>query len=155
MDFLGILSGAIKTVGDILHFPGADALANAIKPENVPPEKQAELQAALLVHEEKMKALGIEELKVQIEAFKASTEDMKVALSESLAMIQSPDKYVSRARPTGVYAATVITAALAIGELFGQHFDTGAMITLLAPLWGNSMWYAAQRTKEKMQQGKS
>lgn len=153
MDFLGILSGAIKTVGGILHVPGADALADAIKPENIPPEKQAELQAALMVHEEKMKALGIEELKTQIEGFKATTDDMKVALSESLAMIQSQDKYVSRARPTGVYAATAITAALAIGEICGAKIDSGAMIYLLAPLWGNSMWYATQRTKEKISGG--
>lgn len=150
MAFLDILSGAIKTVGSVLHIPGSDQLADAIKPDNIPPEKQAELQAALLVHEEKMKALGIEELKVGIDKLRAETEDMKAVAAESLAMIQSPDKYTSRARPTGVYAATVITAALAVAMICGVKLDTGEIVTLLAPLWGSASFYAYQRTREKL-----
>jgi len=118
-----------KPLQDVLHFLSGDNISK------LPPEQQAAIQEALMQHEKDMRSLDIEELK----AF----------MSESLAEIQSPDKFVSRSRPTQVYIAGGITAALAIGMLFGVKLDTGAIVTLLAPLWGNAMWYTKNRTDEK------
>lgn len=97
MDFLGILKGALGVIGDVTGIGILKQASAAI--ETIPPEKQAEIQVALLAHEAQMKQLGIDE--------------MKIAISESLAMINSSDKYTSRARPTALYAATIITAAMA------------------------------------------
>lgn len=133
MDFLGILKGALGVIGDVTGIGILKQASAAI--ETIPPEKQAEIQVALLAHEAQMKQLGIDE--------------MKIAISESLAMINSSDKFVSRARPFGVYAASIITAGLAIAMICSIKLDTGAIVYLLAPLWGSAAYYTFSRTKEK------
>src|SRR2546425_12979333 len=64
---------------------------------------------SLLVHEKEMAQINLDTL--------------KSLLSESLAEIQSPDKYVARARPTGLYIFYLVSAAIAIGMLFGVKID--------------------------------
>ena len=136
MDFLGIAGGILKTVGGIFGIGGAVDIGEKILSGEIPPEKKVELQAALLQHEKDMKQLEIEE--------------MRVAISESLAEIQSSDKFVSRARPFGVYAASLITAAMAGALIFQVKIDPTAIVTLLTPLWGSAAYYTFNRTKEKM-----
>jgi len=148
MNLLGLLPGILKTVGKVLGIGKLTEAAEALSTASISPEKQAELQQALLVHEKEMKQLAVDEL--------------KVVMSESLAMIQSEDKYTARARPTMLYVATGITALLcvAVGIAVLRHgsvsMDTVAAITsLMAPLWGVSGWYVHSRTKEKISNGTS
>lgn len=139
MNLLDILKPVLSTIGDITHIGIFNTAADAIGGDQMkalPPETQLALETALQKHEEAMRSLDIEELKTFI--------------SESLAEINSTDKYTSRARPTGVYAATIITAMMATGMLFGVKLDTGAIVVLLAPLWGSAGYYTFNRTKEKL-----
>src|SRR5574341_480663 len=100
MNLLGLLPNVLKAVGKVLGIDVVTQAGDALAGAQIPPEKQVELQLALAAHEEKLKALGIEEL--------------KTVLSENLAMIASPDKFVSRARPTMLYVATGITSLLSV-----------------------------------------
>ena len=139
MNLLGFLPDVLKTIGKALPIPGLSAVIDAIAPDKIaqlPPETQLALTTGLQKHEEAMRNADLEELKTYI--------------SESLAEIGSSDKFTSRARPTGVYAATFITTALALGLLWGVKLDTGAVATLLVPLWGSAAYYTANRTKEKL-----
>lgn len=143
MNFLNILSDGLKIIGGILPIPGLKEVAEAISPDKIPTEKQAEVQLALFKHQENMAAFEIEKLRTQI-------DEMKISVSESLAMIQSSDKFTSRARPMGVYAATFITVMLAVGMMFEIKLDTGAIVSLLVPLWGSASFYTYNRTQEKL-----
>jgi len=146
MNFLKLLGGAVGTIGDIT---GIDALKNfskMIDEDKIPPEQKLLLETALLAHQEKMESFAIDKLKIE-------NETLKIQISEALAMIQSSDKYTSRARPTGVYAATLITFILAVAMIFGIKLDNGAIATLLVPLWGSAAFYTYNRTKEKINGG--
>ena len=139
MNLLTFLPGVLKTLGGILGISDkvkvvTDALASA----DGSPELRAQLQQALLAHEAEMRRLGIEEL--------------KAVMSESLAMITSPDKFVSRARPTLLYLAGLITAALAAAKIFGVVINND-VIWLIGPMWGQAGWYTYQRTREKLNGG--
>jgi len=139
MNLLSFLPGVLKTIGDITGIGIIKDAANALSPDQVkalPPDVQAQLQQAAMKHEEAMRA--------------ADLEDLKAFISESMAEINSADKYTSRARPTGVYAATLITTILAVGMLWGVKLDTGAVVTLMVPLWGSAAYYTSQRTAEKI-----
>jgi len=141
MNFLDILKGALSIVGDLT---GLDILKNASKAiETIPVEKQAELQTALMAHQEAMASVEIQKLGVENEA-------LKIQISEALAMVNSGDKFTSRARPFGVYAASVVTMAMGGAMIFGVALDTGAIATLLTPLWGSAAYYTYNRTKEKV-----
>lgn len=139
MNLLGFLPGIIRTVGSVLNIgflkDGADALEKA----QLTPEQQASMQSALQTYELQMKQLGLEEF--------------KTVMSESLAEITSPDRYVARARPTGLYIAYLGTAALVAANIAGVKIDTGAMVTLLTPMWSQAAWYTYNRTKEKLANG--
>ena len=137
MSLLSLLPGVLKTIAKVTGLDAMGRVADVLA--SLPPDQQAAVQAALLEHEAKMKALGIEE--------------MKAAMSESLAMIASEDKYVKRARPTGLYIFYVVTAAIAIGMLFGVTVDPTAVLTLLAPLAGVTGTYVFRRTTEKLNGG--
>ena len=139
MSLLSLLPGVLKTIAKVTGLDIVGKAAEALSSVSLSPEQQTALQAALLEHEAKMKALGIEE--------------MKAAMSESLAMIASEDKYVKRARPTGLYIFYVVTAAIAIGMLFGVTVDPTAVLTLLAPLAGVTGTYVFRRTTEKLNGG--
>lgn len=136
MNLLGLLPTILKAVGKVLGIDVVKQAGDALAGAQIPPEKQVELQLALAEHEEKLKALGIEEL--------------KTVLSENLAMIASPDKFVSRARPFGLYTACLITTGMAVAEIAGVKIDTGAIVTLIAPMWGSAAWYSYNRTQEKL-----
>lgn len=136
MSLLGLLPGVLKTIGRVLGLGAATEVGKALENLQIPPEKQAELRLALLSHEADMKQLNIDE--------------MKQAMSESLAMIQSSDKFVSRARPTGLYIFYTISAALAIGMIFGVKIDPAAILTILSPLAGVGGLYVYKRTQEKV-----
>src|SRR2546428_2902144 len=113
---LTLIPGVLKTVARIAFGGQPDnpltQAATTVENLSIPPEKQAEMQAALQAHEEQMKQLSIDE--------------MKAAMQESMAMIASPDKYVSRARPTGLYIFYGVSAGIAIGMLFGVKIDPTA-----------------------------
>ena len=136
MNLLSLLPGVLKTVGKVLGIDVFGKAADALGSLSLSPEQQLALQQALATHEEEMKRLGVDEL--------------KTVLSENIAMIASPDRFVSRARPFGLYTACVITAAMAVAEIFGVKIDTGAVVTLIAPMWGSAAWYSYNRTQEKI-----
>lgn len=143
---LKLLPGILKTIGKLTGLPLGDA-ATTLETAQLTPEQLNAVQDALQRHEEAMKALSVDELKSTISA----------VMSENLAMIQSPDKFVARARPTMLYAATGITTglALAIGITIVRdiHIDLGAtaaVLSLMTPLWGAGGYYIGQRTKEKL-----
>src|SRR5437762_10714139 len=122
MNLFSILPKVLQIAGNILGIGTLKDAGAAIKNLQLSPEQEAQLNQALMVHEAAMKQLSIDE--------------MKIAMSESVAMIQSDDTYTKRARPTALYAATAITAGLAAAMIFGSHLDTGAITALLLPLWG-------------------
>lgn len=127
---LTLIPGVLKTVARVLG--GNDVLKQAAETlENVaiPPEKLVEMQLALQAHEEKMMAL---------------------ANQESLAMIASEDKYVARARPTGLYLFYGCSVALIIAHIAGVKIDPTFVWSVLAPLGGTGGLYIWKRTTEKM-----
>lgn len=91
-----------------------------------------------------------QQLALQTEMDKHEADMLSALNAESIAEIQSPDKYVARARPTGLYIAYACTLGMVTALVLGIKLDTGAMITLLAPCWGQAAWYTANRTKEKI-----
>ena len=139
MDIKSILGDVLNVAGSVTGIGILKDAATALNGANIPPEQQEQIQEALMKHQEVMGQQRIDELKEFI--------------SESLAEINSSDKYTSRARPTGVYAATLITTILAVGMLWGVKLDTGAVATLLVPLWGSAAYYTYNRTQEKISNG--
>lgn len=133
---LGLIPGILRTIASITGLSPVKEAADAIQNAQIPPEKLAELQEALQRHELAMKALSVEEL--------------KTAVSESVAMISSSDKFVSRARPTGLYAAYIVSAALGAALIFGVKVDATAILTLMGPMYGAASVYVYSRTKEKL-----
>lgn len=136
LPLLALLPAALKTIAKITGLDIVGKAGDVLASTQLSPEKQAELQQAMLAHEAQMKALGIEE--------------MKAAMSESMVMLGSDDKYVKRARPTGLYIFYAITAAIAVGMLLGVEIDPTAVLTILAPLAGVGGTYVYRRTTEKL-----
>lgn len=133
---IGLLTGALKTVGRIAGIDIFDKASDALEKLQLSPEKAAELQAALNQHMEEMRRLDIDEL--------------KAVISESTAMIQSPDKFVARARPMGLYAAYVCSIGLIAALIWGIKIDPTAILTIMGPMFGAQGYYMHLRTKEKM-----
>src|SRR5512146_1689384 len=117
MNLLGLLPNVLRAVGKVLGIDVVKQAGDALAGATLSPEQQVAVQQALAQHEEKLRELGIKEL--------------KTALSENLAMIASPDRFVSRARPTMLYVATGITALLSviigITIFRAVHIDLGAI----------------------------
>ncbi len=132
----GILSGVIRTAGGVI--PGASSLANTLADQidGGSPEQKAALATALAAHD----------AQIIVAAQAIITADDEVEKAEA----SSSDKFTSRARPSLLYLAGLITAALAVGVIFQVKIDTGAVAELLIPLWGHAGFYAYQRTKEKL-----
>lgn len=140
---LGLIPKIIKTAAGILGVDSVKDVVDAISNNKLTPEQRQALELATLEYQKEMRAFDIEEL--------------KASLSESIAMIQSPDKYTSRARPTMLYAATFVTVLLClsigVAILNSIHVDlgiAGVVSSMLLPLWGAAGWYVHNRTKEKM-----
>ena len=136
MSFLTLLPGILRTIGSVLNIGKAKDVADTLESISLTPEQRSTLAVAMVQHEEELKRLNIEE--------------MKTALSESLAMIASPDRYVSRARPTGLYIFYAASTAIVVGMLVGVKLDPTAILTVLAPLAGVGGYYVSQRTREKL-----
>jgi len=136
---LKLLPTVLRTVGKVVGIDIFDKAADAITGVQLTPEQQAALEQAMLVHEREMRALSIEE--------------MRTVMSESLAMISSSDKYVARARPTGLYIAYLCTLALVVALVAQVKIDPAAILTLMGPLFGAQGYYMHLRTKEKMNGG--
>ena len=90
-----------------------------------------------------------QQLALQTEVDKHESDMLSALNAESIAEVQSPDKYVARARPTGLYIAYLCTLGMVGALVAGAKLDTGAMLTLLGPCWGQTAWYTYQRTQEK------
>lgn len=135
MNFLPFLPGILKTLGKVLGVKVFDDAANVLTNTQIPPEKQAELQEAMLAHEAQMEQIRSDEL--------------KTIVSQALAEAQSADAYVRRARPTGLYIFYLTSGAIAIGMLLGVKIDPTAVLTILGPLAGVGGTYVYQRTQEK------
>lgn len=140
---LGLIPKIIKTAASILGVDSVKDVVDAIEGNKLTPDQRVALDAATKQYALEMRGFDIEEL--------------KASLSESIAMIQSSDKYTSRARPTMLYAATGVTVllclAIGIAVLRSVHIDlgiAGIISSMLLPLWGAAGWYVHSRTKEKM-----
>ena len=59
------------------------------------------------------------------------------------------DKYVSRARPTGVYVSYLVALGFSGALIAGVQIDPTAILTLIGPLIGGSAFYTHKRTQEK------
>lgn len=140
MNLLKALPGLLQTIGKVV---GIDVgpLVKGLEGQNLSPEKQAELEQAVMLHEKDMRSADVEEL--------------KVFMSEALAEIQSSDKYVSRARPTGLYIFYIASFTVAIGLLLGVKVDPAAILTVLGPLAGVGGTYVYRRSTEKIANGDS
>ena len=136
MNIFSFLPGILRTVGSVLGLNIVKDAGNALAAAQLSSEQQAALQTALLEHEAQMSAIRLDEL--------------KTVISESVAEIQSSDKYVARARPTGLYVAYAGTIGMIVATILGVKIDSGAIITLLAPMWGSAAWYSYNRTQEKL-----
>ena len=136
MNLFSLLPSILKTVGNVLGIGVVKDAGDALAKAQLSPDQQAALQEAMLTHEKDMAQISLDEL--------------KTVMSESLAEIQSPDKFVSRARPTGLYFAYLGTLAIIVATIVGVKIDSGAIITLLAPMWGQAAWYSYNRTQEKL-----
>jgi len=136
MGLLGLLPNIIKTAARVLGLSKVEDVVSALESGNMPPEKRVELQLALQSHEQAMKALSIEEL--------------KTVMSETSLMIQSEDLYTKRARPSGLYAAYLISIALVVALIAGVKIDATAILTICGPLYGAQAYYIGQRTREKL-----
>jgi hypothetical protein len=141
VSLLSILPGALKAIGKVLGLDVFGKAADALGSLSLSPEQQVALQTALATHEEEMQRLSIEEL--------------KTVLSENLAMISSSDKYVSRARPTGLYLFYLATFAVVVAEIFGVKIDSTVILATLGPLGGVGGTYVYRRTTEKLNGGGS
>lgn len=136
MDLLGLLPGILKTVGKVLGIGKLNEAADELTKAQIPADKQAEIQQALIAQVAQIRQLDVDEL--------------KQVMSEALAEIQSPDKYVSRARPTGLYLFYLVSAGLATAIIFGIKIDPTAVLTILGPMAGVGGTYVYRRTTEKL-----
>jgi hypothetical protein len=145
VDLGGILGGAlgsvVKLVGHEVPIPGLAALADGLaeKLSGATPEQQAQIQAAINAHD----SIKLEQAKLDAALIHDDDEVEKTEL-------QSSDKFTSRARPSLLYLAGLITAAMAGAVILGRPLNTDALSYIMLPLWGHAGFYAYQRTKEKV-----
>jgi len=136
MGLLSLLPGVLKIIGKITGINLISDAGDALDKAKLTPEQTVALQTALAEHEEKMAQISLDEF--------------KTAMSEAVAEIQSPDKYVSRARPTGLYIFYGVSAMIAVAMVVGVKLDPTAILTIVAPLAGTGGYYIHSRTQEKL-----
>lgn len=131
-----IVTGVLRTAASVVGINvGGNVLEEAAKVlERV--QDTPEMRVALREHEQEMKKLA--------------NEEMQIANQEALAMIASEDKFVSRARPTGLYLFYVAAISLVIAHIFGKTIDPTFVWSVLAPLAGTGGLYVWKRTQEKL-----
>lgn len=133
---LKILPGALKAIAKVLGIGKLTEAADALENAQIPPEKQVELQQALIEQTTALRTLDVEEL--------------KVFMTEAIAEIQSPSRYVSWARPTGLYCFYFGSLALIVAMIFGVKIDLAPILGVLSPMAGVGGVYTYRRTTEKM-----
>jgi hypothetical protein len=143
MDPKKLLPGALRAIGKIVGLGGfADTIASAI-----------EGNSELALTPEQRAALDVELHTFEVQMRQQDTEQMKLYLSEALAEIQSADKFVSRARPTGYYAFVLgslfYVALVGIISLRTGQLDAALVLATLAPLGGAGAQWQYNRTQEK------
>lgn len=126
---LNIAGKIIKAAAGVLGIDSVKDVVDAISNNKLTPEQRLAIESATATHEKEMTEL---------------------ALSETNLMLQSEDKYVKRARPTGLYVAYACSIAMTITLIVGTHVDAAAILTIMAPLYGSQGYYMHLRTKEKM-----
>lgn len=137
---LGLVPKILKAASSILGIDSVKDVVDAISNNKLTPEQRMALEQAMREHEKEMRALDVEE--------------MKTFVLESVAMIQSTDKFTSRARPTGLYLAYILTGfVVVVKALVDTTLDVGAALMLVAPFWGAGVQYQYLRSKEKMNGG--
>jgi hypothetical protein len=130
MDLLGILPGALRTVGKLLGIgPKVEEIATAIA--GATPEQRLQLQESLQEHEARVLGLAVEQVKAET---------------------ASDDKFVSRQRATGCYIAyAILVVNYCLFPVFKVSF--AMPLEILLALLGFPAWYGWLRTKEKMNGG--
>src|SRR3954468_23146488 len=88
----------IKVAASIIGVDSVKDVVDAIENDKLTPDQRVALDTAAKQYALEQRGFDLEEI--------------KQAVTESVAMINSSDKYVSRARPTMLYAATAITVFL-------------------------------------------
>lgn len=139
-----IPAALLKLLPTILHtvgkFTGLEAVTKAAEALSgappLSPEKAAELEVAL----------GAQ----TVELRKVELEELRALLAEQTAEVQSEDRFVSRARPSGLYAFYAVSVAVAVALLAGVKIDPTAILTVIAPLAGVGGTYVVSRTREKL-----
>lgn len=126
---IGIAAKIIKAAAGVLGIDSVKDVVDAIQGGKLTPEQRLAIESAVDTHEKEMTEL---------------------ALSETNLMIQSEDKYTSRARPTGLYVAYACSMGMVIALITGTHIDAAAILTLMGPLYGAQGFYMHLRTKEKI-----
>lgn len=129
---ISLIPKIVKTAGKVLGIDSLGDIVDALDKNRMTPEQRIAVEAALREHEKEM---------------------LEVVLSETNLMIQSEDKYVKRARPTGLYVAYAISIGLSAALIFGVKVDAASILTICAPLYGAQGYYMHLRTKEKMNGG--
>lgn len=133
---LGLLPKLIKIVGKVTGNDKITEAGDALAGTALTPEQNVQLQIALSEH--------------AVELAKVGADELKALISEAIAATQSEDPWVRRARPMGLYCAYLVTMVLVGAMIFEVKLDTGAIATLIVPLFGNAAWYTHNRTKEKI-----
>jgi len=126
----------VKTAAGLLGVTSVKDLTAAIEGGKLTPEQRVALDAAA-------KQFEIENRQIDL-------EQMKQFVSEAVAEINSGDKYVSRARPTGLYLAYVLSGLIVVGMLFKIAIDRALVAEIMLPMYGAGGYYMYLRTKEKM-----
>ena len=150
MNIKNILSGVLDIAGSITGIGILKEASKALSDSDISPEQQTQIQNALMKHEEVM-------AQIDIQARQQANEEMKTFITESVAEINSSDRYTSRARPTGVYCAILITIGLAFAVVWCMIYNIpievgaiGEITSLIVPLWGSAAYYTQKRTEEKV-----
>jgi hypothetical protein len=94
VNLLSILPGVLKTVARVTGLAPLANAADLLSTAQIPPEKQLELQQALMEHELAMKQAAVEEYKATVDVIKTEAT--------------SEDKYVRRARPSFLYLMYIV-----------------------------------------------
>ncbi len=135
MNPLKLLGGAAKILGSVF---GVDlsAIEKALEKDDLSPQQRVMLQD----HTIRLKELALEEVQTEVNA---KLELMKAELEQE-------DKFVKRARPTGLYVSYLVSLGLAVALIAGADIDPAAVLTILGPVMGFSGWYTYQRSQEKL-----
>jgi hypothetical protein len=133
---LGLIPKIIKTAASILGVDSVKDVVDAIENNKLTPEQRIALDTAAKQFE--------------IESRQLDLEQMKQFVAEAVAEIQSPDKFTSRARPSGLYFAYVLSALVIVAQIFHIQIDRALVAEVMLPMYGAGGYYMFLRTKEKM-----